>query len=646
MMTARALALLVVAASGAGAQPIADVVADLNRDGVPDRVGADVVVSGVAPVSEGTFGELGTALYVQDETGGLAVGLDGAQVPDRPVAAGDELVVTGTLAFRAGVSVVEAREVRVGGRRAVPRPTPYSAAAPDEAEGRLVRAEGTVVGRSQVDVGEALLLSLDDMSLVVVFTFDGQPSAVSYDGFQAGDRIGVTGIAGQYDRTPPYVDSRQIYPRGPSDLSMVGLPSWVYKRVALGAIAVLLAALAVVAALRVQVRRRVAALRESEDRYETLVERASDSVIVHDTHGTVSHANRAARRALGVTDDAPLPPIFPLVADDDLPAMHEHIAEVMRTGNARMDIHLGAAGREFEVESQTVEVGGRRQILSLARDVSARRDYERGLIEAREQAEEAARSKSAFLANMSHEIRTPLTAVIGFAELLQEEVGEEHHDLTGAIMTGGRRLLTTLNSVLDVASLDARRHTLRPAPMDVRAEVVEAVSLLRPLALQRGLTVEVTGRPDSVPAVLDAGALDRIVTNLVGNAIKFTEHGGVTVEVGVRDAAAVVRVRDTGVGIPEAFLPDLFTEFRQQSEGFGRSHEGTGLGLAITRRLVDLMGGEIRVWSRVGEGTLFEVTFPLGEPAAQDATAATATGHAIVRANAGRTTRERPPVPA
>ena len=641
-MPVRALVLLIVAASAAAGQPIADVVADADGDGVPDRVGADVVVSGVAPVSEGTYGTFGAPLYVQDDTGGLAVEwLDGARRPPGQVSAGDRLAVAGTLAFRAGVAVIDARAVRVVGHGAVPEPVPYAAERHDAAEGRLVRAEGTVVGRSQVDAGQALLLSLDDLSLVVVFAFKGQRSAVSYEGLEAGDRVGVVGVAGQYDRTAPYVDSRQIYPRRQADLRTVGLPAWVYRRVALGAIVVLLAALALVAALRVQVRRRVAALRASEDRYETLVERASDAVLVHDRHGTVSHANRAARRALGVGEGAPLPPLLSLVADEDLAAVHGHLADVARTGNARLDIRLGPSGREFEVESQTVEVDGRQQVLSLARDVSARRDYERGLIEAREQAEEAARSKSAFLANMSHEIRTPLTAVIGFAEVLQDEVGEEHHDLVLAIGTGGRRLLTTLNSVLDIASLDARRHALQPAPVDVASEVAEAVELFRPMALQRGLTLEVARPPGPVPAVLDAGALDRIVTNLVGNAIKFTQRGGVTVEVGVRDEQAVIHVRDTGVGIPEAFLPDLFTEFRQQSEGFGRSHEGTGLGLAITKRLVGLMGGEIRVWSREGEGTLFEVAFPLGTPAATPVG-----GHPIVRAEAGRTAPGSPSVPA
>ena len=621
-MPGRLLALLLVAASAAAGpaasgqatpEPVAAVTVDADGDGVPDRLGERVAVSAVAAVAEGTFGPRGASLYVQDMTGGVAVDLDGVRAPRRPVAAGDRVVVEGTVAFRAGVAVVEAQRVSADGAGGVPAPAPYTAADAEAVEGRLVRAEGTVAGVSQVDAGRALLLSLDDLSIVVVFAFEGQPSAVTYEGLRAGDRVSVVGVAGQYDRTAPYVDSHQIYPRAQADLRPVGLGARAYKRLALGAAGVLLVALVVVAALRVQVRRRVAALRASEVRYDALVERASDAVFVHDLRGATSHANRAARDALGLGPDDPVPPLLDLVHADDRPAGRAHLETVARTGNARTDFRLGPA--EFEVESQAVEIDGQRRVLSLARDVSARRAYERGLIEAREQAEEAARSKSAFLANMSHEIRTPLTAVIGFAEVLQAEVGDDHRDLVEAIGAGGRRLLATLNSVLDVASLDARRHTLHPSPVDVVAEVQGVAEMLRPLADERGLALHVAAPSGPVPAVLDAGALGRIAMNLIDNAIKFTPCGAVTVEVGCCDGDAVLRVQDTGVGISEGFLPDLFEAFKQESDGHGRDFEGTGLGLAITKRLVDLMGGEVRVWSRKGEGTLFEVALPREAPA-------------------------------
>ena len=143
-------------------------------------------------------------------------------------------------------------------------------------------------------------------------------------------------------------------------------------------------------------------------------------------------------------------------------------------------------------------------------------------------------------------------------------------------------------------------------PREGRAEAGEALAPLRPLAEAKGLTVALTGTPAF--AFADRKALHRIVTNLVDNAVKFTDEGGVTVGVNAEGGAVRVRVVDTGVGISPEFLPHLFDEFKQESEGYARTHEGNGLGLAITRRLVELMGGGIRAESTPGAGSAFTVT--------------------------------------
>ena len=273
----------------------------------------------------------------------------------------------------------------------------------------------------------------------------------------------------------------------------------------------------------------------------------------------------------------------------------------------------GTAG-VYEVESQTLALDGRTRVLSLARDVGARRAHEHGLVSAREAAEEALRVKSAFLASMSHEIRTPLTAVIGYAELLRDEVADEQQDLVAAIEAGGQRLLATLNSVLDLARLEAGRETLHPAPVELVAHVRDGLRLFEGMAARKGLALVYAPAAAALPARLDAGALDRILINLVGNAIKFTESGCITVTAAACDSDAVVTVSDTGVGMRAEFLPAMFDEFRQASEGEARSHEGSGLGLAITRQLVTLMGGTITVESAPGVGTTFMVRLPLGVP--------------------------------
>ena len=209
---------------------------------------------------------------------------------------------------------------------------------------------------------------------------------------------------------------------------------------------------------------------------------------------------------------------------------------------------------------------------------------------------------------MSHEIRTPLAGVIGFAEVLAEEVADEHREAAELIRQSGVRLLDTLNSVLDLARLEANAVDLTRAPLDVAAEVAVAADLFRSVAERKGLRFEARLAP--TPATLDASCLHRIASNLLANAVKFTTAGAITVAVWPEAGGAALRVTDTGTGMDAAFLPHLFDEFRQESTGLNRTHQGTGLGLAITKRLVDLLGGTITVASTKGVGTAFTVRFP------------------------------------
>jgi len=238
---------------------------------------------------------------------------------------------------------------------------------------------------------------------------------------------------------------------------------------------------------------------------------------------------------------------------------------------------------------------------------------------AREQAEEMARLKSAFIANMSHEIRTPLTAIIGFAQVLGEEVSPEQRELVEPIEQSGKRLLSTLNSVLDLARLKSEGVALNIEPLDVAEEVHELTEMLRPQASAKGLSLIVNAPVCGVIARADRPALNRVLTNLMSNAIKFTEVGRITVSTEQTDAMVYIRVRDTGRGIGTEFLPSLFEEFRQESTGVTRSHEGSGLGLAITKGLVDLMQGTIEADSTVGQGSVFTVALPHAADVGMDA---------------------------
>ena len=218
--------------------------------------------------------------------------------------------------------------------------------------------------------------------------------------------------------------------------------------------------------------------------------------------------------------------------------------------------------------------------------------------------------KDDLLAVTSHELRTPLTAIVGFSEMLMDAADAETRVLAQRIQRGGERLHHTVNGLLDMFKLQSGTLELAPEDVDAASLVRGTVAMLQPLASDQGLDLRVHPADLVLPAHIDRDALDRIVTNLVGNALKFTEEGGVTVTVDATADVVVLSIVDSGIGIAEEDLPSLFLPFTQVSTGASRSHEGTGLGLAIVRQLVDLLGGQIHVQSKVGTGTLVQVEVP------------------------------------
>lgn len=242
-----------------------------------------------------------------------------------------------------------------------------------------------------------------------------------------------------------------------------------------------------------------------------------------------------------------------------------------------------------------------------------RERYEQELITERDRAEEMARLKTAFLANMSHEIRTPLSGIIGFAQVLHEEVHEDLREFTGLIQDASNRLLNTINSVLDLSKLEANKESFRFEEVDVSSVVRETLHILTSLALKKGIDLKVQAQPRLL-CNLDKNGLQAIVNNLVGNAIKFTEKGHVEVSISRVENEAYLKVEDTGVGISKSFFPFLFDEFRQEHMGADRPHEGSGLGLAIAHKLIVRQGGRIEVDSKPKQGTTFTVYFPCSHP--------------------------------
>lgn len=252
---------------------------------------------------------------------------------------------------------------------------------------------------------------------------------------------------------------------------------------------------------------------------------------------------------------------------------------------------------------------GKRRAVEIARSERLRRLNDR-LRLTNESLRASDKVKDDLLATTSHELRTPLTAILGFSEMLLDAPDPGSRSLGMRIQRGGQRLRNTVNGLLDMFKLQSGTLELVPEDFDVASQVRSIVAMLKPLADEKGLDLRVHPADLALPSHLDRDALDRIVTNLVGNAIKFTMEGGVSVTVDATSEVVSLAVTDSGIGIDEKDLPSLFLPFTQVSTGVSRSHEGTGLGLAIVRPLVELMGGCIHVESRVGVGTHVRVEVP------------------------------------
>jgi len=373
-------------------------------------------------------------------------------------------------------------------------------------------------------------------------------------------------------------------------------------------------------------RNAEAAIRESEAKFKLLSMDAPIPYKSLDSDGNIIEVNRKYCDVLGYTADELLGRNFSELLHPD---WKQHFADNFPRFKAVGEV----LGVEFEMQRKTgeyilVSFNGRigkkpdgefRQTHCVFRDITFERAAEENLIVAKETAEAASKSKSEFLANMSHEIRTPLNGVLGMLQLLQTtSLDHEQLEFVHMAVQSSRRLTRLLSDILDLSRVEAGKLVLSKEVFNLSAKMEESVELFRPLASQSGLDLQLIVDPETPQQVIgDPARLQQILANLVGNSIKFTSGGSVTVSVAPLsdehsgEPSVLFSVEDTGIGVTDEKLMKLFSPFTQVSEGYSREFQGAGLGLSICKRLVELMGGSISVKSEEGAGTTVYFRIPM-----------------------------------
>jgi len=351
------------------------------------------------------------------------------------------------------------------------------------------------------------------------------------------------------------------------------------------------------------------------ERYTSLTKYANDMILSLDKNGKILEANQKAFDIYGYSKDELLNMklldlSFDRKKDDEVifSSINSSKGILFETNHKRKNGTI----IPVEISSKLIRQGDDEILLAIIRDNTERKKLELDLILAKEKAEEMDRLKTIFLSNMSHELNTPMSGIMGFSELLLQELeNKNQRDMASYIYKSSKRLNETLTSLLDISKIQSKNLEINFSSVDIVGVMKECRKIYSEAAIAKGIIINFSSSKEKIFIKGDLTILHKILCDLLDNAVKYTKRGEINLNADVENNFAVIKISDTGIGISEEHIGIIFEPFRQVSEGLTRKYEGSGLGLSITKKYVDVLSGTINIKSQLEVGTTITIKFPI-----------------------------------
>lgn len=350
------------------------------------------------------------------------------------------------------------------------------------------------------------------------------------------------------------------------------------------------------------------------ERYTSLTKYANDMILSTDKDGRILEANQKSFDLYGYSKDELLKMDLLDLSYDRKKDIGVIFSSINNSDGILFETnHKRKNGTiiPVEISAKLIKQGNEEILLAIIRDNTERKKLELDLILAKNKAEEMDRLKTTFLSNMSHELNTPMSGIIGFSELLLSEMDNKNHrEMAKIIYKSGKRLNETLNSILDLSKIESQKLDLKLSNIELVTMVHECKYVFSDAVNKKGLKFSVSSDREKVFIKSDQNIVHKVLCNIIDNSVKYTSEGEIDIRVSETSENAIIKISDTGIGIPEENLNQIFEPFRQGSEGLNRKYEGMGIGLTITRKYIELLGGRLNIRSEQGKGTVIEIVLP------------------------------------